>query len=127
MEQFCLSFEFNEDFLILLFDNVYASEFGTFLGTCQMDRENLFVSTRTASLWSYVNYSENLKKYVNPLYEKNMAVLWPSIYPHSISLWTGLFLRHMRVEEPFSEAKSEVVKVCEEHEQARLKVEKLKK
>ncbi len=127
MEQFCLSFEFNEDFLILLFDNVYASEFGTFLGTCQMDREILFVSTRTASIWSYVNYPKNLKKFINPLYQKNMAVIWPSLYPQSMSLWTGLFLRHQRNEEPFIEAKTELIKMCDEHEQARLRIENLKK
>ena len=46
MNQYNLSFEFNEDFLILLFDNAYVSEFGTFLGTCDLDRDKLFLSDR---------------------------------------------------------------------------------
>lgn len=55
MEQFCISFEFNEDFLILLFDNLYTSEYGTFLGNNQSEREKLFLSTRTVSLWLVLN------------------------------------------------------------------------
>lgn len=51
IDQFCLSFEFNEELLVTLFDNVYASEYGTFLGNCQKEREQLQLSLRTASLW----------------------------------------------------------------------------
>lgn len=51
MDQFCISFEFNEEFLISLFDNVYASEYGTFLGNNQNEREQLCLSTRTVSFW----------------------------------------------------------------------------
>ena len=51
IDQFCLSFEFNEEFLICLFDNAYSSEYGTFLCNSQNEREKLQLATRTASLW----------------------------------------------------------------------------
>lgn len=126
MDQFCLSFEFNEDFLILLFDNSYASEFGTFLGLCELDREKLFLSSRTTSLWSYINHSDNLNNYKNPLYEKNLNVLWPSLFSQSINLWSNLYMRFQRDDEPFKEAKSEILQVISDNEEAHKKVEKIR-
>lgn len=126
MAQFCLSFEFNEEFLIALFDNVYASEFGTFLGNCQLDRENLFLSSRTASFWSFVHYPENFNNFLNPLYEQNKAVLWPSLYYQSLTLWSSLYLRYQQDQKPFEEAKIEMLKIVEEDKEARLKINKLK-
>lgn len=51
MDQFCLSFEFNENFLILLYDNAYIQHYGTFLGNCEKERDDLLVKNRTSSLW----------------------------------------------------------------------------
>lgn len=51
MEQYCISFEFNEELLIILYDNTMAPQYGTFLGNCQRERDELSVSTRTLSLW----------------------------------------------------------------------------
>lgn len=36
--QFACSFEFNEQFLIMLFEHAYASQFGTFLGNSENER-----------------------------------------------------------------------------------------
>lgn len=91
-QQFPCSFEFNEDFLILLLDHAYGSEFGTFLGNCSKERDSYAISTRTTSLWSYVNKPDILKKYLNPVYDPNDAI-WPSVAPQSIELWEGVFLR----------------------------------
>jgi myotubularin-related protein 9 len=71
LDQFCVSFEFNQEFLVFLFDNVYASQYGTFLANCARERNDLFVKERTVSLWSFVNLEENLKVFLNPIYEKN--------------------------------------------------------
>ena len=51
MEQFSLSFEFNDKLLVLLFDQAYCCEYGTFVGNCERDRDDLCVSVRTVSLW----------------------------------------------------------------------------
>lgn len=39
---------------------------------------------RTVSLWSYVNRPEVLPKYLNPVYEPNQRVIWPSVAPMSL-------------------------------------------
>ncbi|CAF0826541.1 unnamed protein product [Brachionus calyciflorus] len=126
IDQFSISFEFNEDFLILLFDNIYTSEYGTFLGNNQNEREQLCLSTRTVSLWTFVKSEEGLKLFINPLYESNDAVLWPSLYTQSLSLWSNLYLRFHISNEPFIEAKNEILKMLDANKQARLKVEKLR-
>lgn len=91
--QFPCSFEFNEDFLILLLDHAYGSEFGTFLGNCPKEREEFAISTRTTSLWSYVNKPNTLSEYLNPVYEPNEEAVWPSVAPQSVELWENVFLR----------------------------------
>lgn len=93
MKQFQLSFEFNENFLISILDHAYGSEFGTFLGNCSKERSEHDISTRTTSLWSHVNKPDVLQRYMNPLYEPNDDVIWPSVAPQSIDLWDSVFLR----------------------------------
>lgn len=38
LRQFPCSFQFGEAFLVLLFEHAYASQFGTFMGSCAADR-----------------------------------------------------------------------------------------
>lgn len=93
MHQFQYSFEFNEDFLILLLDHAYGSEFGTFLGNCPKEREEYGFSAKTTSLWSYINKPDILKEYINPLYMPNEEAIWPSVASQSIELWESVYLR----------------------------------
>lgn len=89
--QFACSFEFNENFLIFLFDNAYSSQFGTFLGNCVKDRKDMNCSKKTVSLWAYINRPEVLEKFRNPLYEPNSSVLWPSVAPQSLVSFQSLY------------------------------------
>ena len=82
--QFPCSFEFNEEFIILHFKHAYASQFGTFLGNCVKQRKDLGFASKTVSLWSYVNRPQVLQDYLNPTYEPNNNVIWPSVAPQSI-------------------------------------------
>ena len=47
-------------------------------------RFDLNITRQTISLWSYLNMPENIDQFVNPTYERNDAVLWPSVAPQSI-------------------------------------------
>lgn len=76
---------------------------------------------------TFINVSENLKTFVNPLYEPNEAAIWPSLFTQSMSMWSGLFLRHQRNDKPQKEASAEIEKMILANKQARLKVEKLRK
>lgn len=91
--QFPCSFEFESHFLILLFEHSYYSQFGTFLGDSEMDRISYNVYTKTTSLWSYVNRPDILNSYLNSMYEPNASVIWPSVAPISLMVWSDLYLR----------------------------------
>uniref|UniRef100_A0A182Q0D6 Myotubularin phosphatase domain-containing protein n=1 Tax=Anopheles farauti TaxID=69004 RepID=A0A182Q0D6_9DIPT len=91
--QFPCSFEYDHRLLVTLFEHSYFSQYGTFLGDCERDRVQLKVTTRTTSLWSHLNRPEVVKSLLNPLYEPNPAVIWPSVAPISIVLWSELYTR----------------------------------
>lgn len=91
--QFMCSFEFVPSFLILLFEHSCSSEYGTFIGNCEADREFFDLPRKTVSLWSYVNRIDVLEKLLNPLYTSNKKIMWPSVAPMSLTLWRDLYLR----------------------------------
>lgn len=87
--QFPFSFEFNTQMLILLFEHSFSSSYGTFLGDSERERQAIKLHTKTTSLWSYLNRPDVLKSLLNPMYEPNQGVIWPSVAPISLELWTG--------------------------------------
>ncbi|KAH8286527.1 hypothetical protein KR054_010826 [Drosophila jambulina] len=91
--QFPCSFEFSTQLLILLFEHSHFSQYGTFLCDSERERRELNVHTRTTSLWSYLNRPDVLQTLLNPLYEPNASVIWPSVAPISLELWSDLYLR----------------------------------
>lgn len=92
-QQFPCSFEFNDRFLITLFEHAYSSQFGTFLCNKECERVAAKLKTMTVSLWSYLNQADILKPLLNPMYEPNSSVLWPSVASQSLVLWPSLFLK----------------------------------
>lgn len=88
--QFPFSFEFGTQMLILLFEHSFFSSYGTFLGDCEHDRETMKLHKKTTSLWSYLNRPDVLKSLLNPIYEPNQGVIWPSVAPISLELWSGM-------------------------------------
>lgn len=95
--QFQFSFEYTIQLLIELYNHAYYSNYGTFLGDSEAERVRLRLSERTCSLWSYINQPDILEKWLNPLYERNSSVIWPSVAPISIQLWKELYLGHTNV------------------------------
>ncbi|OXA56682.1 myotubularin-related protein 9 isoform X2 [Folsomia candida] len=91
--QFPFSFEFSEQFLMTLVQHSYASQFGTFLCDNVCEREELHLMTKTVSLWSHVNRPDIMQSYMNPVYEPNPCVIWPSVHPISLQLWNGMYLK----------------------------------
>lgn len=91
--QFPCSFEFGTDYLIVLFEHSYVSQYGTFLCDSERERAAYKVQQRTTSLWSYLNRPEIIKGFLNPMYEPNKLVIWPSVAPISIVVWKALYLR----------------------------------
>ncbi|XP_059724655.1 myotubularin-related protein 9-like isoform X5 [Haemorhous mexicanus] len=106
--QFPFSLEFGEQLLLTLFDNAYASAYGTFLCNNERERSLCKVKESTHSLWAWLNQPEERHKYLNPLYSHNPLVIWPSVEPQSIQLWQGFFLRWIRPSQHLEEAWGEI-------------------
>ncbi|XP_053820689.1 myotubularin-related protein 9-like isoform X2 [Vidua chalybeata] len=111
--QFPFSLEFGEQLLLTLFDNTYASAYGTFLCNNERERSLCKVKESTHSLWAWLNQPEEKQKYLNPLYSLNPLVIWPSVEPQSIQLWQGFFLRWIRPSQHLDEAWVEIRRLVE--------------
>nr|CAD7396810.1 unnamed protein product [Timema cristinae] len=126
-QQFPCSFEFSTSFLILLHEHSYYSQFGTFLGTCESDRKSLKLPQQTVSLWSYLNRPEVLQSFLNPMYDPNNKVIWPSVAPMSLTLWSELFLRWVVDQGPQKEAWVTITTLREKDKELRLKACRLRR
>lgn len=125
--QFPCSFEFTTDILITLFENSYSSQFGTFVGNCEQDRELHKVHKNTTSLWSYLNRPEVLSHLLNPLYEPNKKAIWPSVAPISLVLWRELYLR-WNIDQTYDiRTKSKIRELIERDKSLRCQVLKMRK
>lgn len=81
-----------------IYHYVYSSLYASlYLGDSEAERIKLRLSERTYSLWSYINQPDVLEQWINPLYEPNPGVIWPSVAPISIQLWRELYLAHTSV------------------------------
>ncbi|NXR71220.1 MTMR9 protein, partial [Pycnonotus jocosus] len=125
--QFPCSFEFNEQFLIMLFEHAYASQFGTFLGNNENERAKLKLPQKTMSLWSWVNRPEELSRFQNPIYEANSLVIWPSVAPQSLQLWEGVFLRWNRPSKFLEEAEKERINIIKYNKELQARVNALRR
>ncbi|GJQ77717.1 hypothetical protein Trydic_g15443 [Trypoxylus dichotomus] len=113
--------------LILLFEHSYFSQFGTFLGNCEADREKLEVAKKTTSLWSYLNRPDVLTSLLNPLYDPNKTAIWPSVAPVSLMLWSELYLRWTIDQTQQKKAMNKVYTLIQNDKNARSQVIKLRK
>ncbi|XP_071433066.1 myotubularin-related protein 9-like isoform X3 [Pithys albifrons albifrons] len=113
--QFPFSLQFGERLLLTLFDNAYASAYGTFLCNNEKERSLCKVKESTHSLWGWLSQPEQQQKLLNPLYSHNALVIWPSVEPQSIQLWQGLFLRWIRPSQHLDEAWAEIQRLVEEN------------
>uniref|UniRef100_A0A6B2KYF9 Uncharacterized protein n=1 Tax=Arcella intermedia TaxID=1963864 RepID=A0A6B2KYF9_9EUKA len=91
LKLFPWAFEFNEDFLVTIFDHSYSGAFGTFLLNNEKDRVSKRIWEKTPSLWLYMN--ENKHHYTNFYYKETKEVLVPHLRMCHISVWEKVFFR----------------------------------
>lgn len=65
-QQFPLSFEFDPQLLIILFEHSYFSQYGTFIVDSESERMELMAFTKTTSLWSHLNRPDIITTLLNP-------------------------------------------------------------
>lgn len=112
--QYPTEFEFNEDFLVVIHDHIYSCQFGTFVGNCEKERNELNLSEKTYSFWAYLDSRK--EEYMNPFYcpplgttsndrqlNQGSAIefsrcdktfLKVDTLPQRIKFWRGLYNRH---------------------------------
>lgn len=125
--QFPCSFEFSTNFLIILFEHSYFSCYGTFLGDSDKERSAIKLYTTTTSLWSFLNRQEEMTKLLNPMYDPNPAVIWPSVAPISLVLWKELYLRWVLDQSQAQNMVKQMQALVTREKELRCKVVKLRK
>ncbi|XP_039502869.1 myotubularin-related protein 9-like isoform X1 [Pimephales promelas] len=113
--QFPLALEFSEALLLRLSQEVYASNYGTFLCNNEQERCAAGVKENTHCLFQSLLSPDIEEQYLNPLYEPTDLAIWPSVHPQSLQLWTGLFLRWTEYAQNMEEAREEVWSIVKEH------------
>ncbi|PWN33562.1 phosphatases II, partial [Meira miltonrushii] len=111
MRQYPKRFEFNEQWLLDLYDNVFRCQYGNFLFNCESERNGYSdgqsssapASSRTYSVWDEMLDEENKPKYLNSRFEPalddevadrsqaDLGVLLPN--SKDVGFWGGLFRR----------------------------------
>lgn len=125
--QFPCSFEFSTNFLITLFEHSFFSQYGTFLCDSARERHQSKIATSTVSLWSNLNRPEVLKNFLNPMYEPNPTVIWPSVAPISLVLWKELYLRYVLDQSQATATMSHIQTIISSEKELRAKCIRLRK
>ena len=101
--QFVTSFEFNENFLIRVVEEVCNGRFGTFLADNEQAQFEMDLARKTVSLWTYIHHKDNFYRFINPLYSpplsssqlasKAPVVLVPKCSMFALSFWSNSYLQ----------------------------------
>ncbi|KAJ5068930.1 intein-containing myotubularin-related precursor [Anaeramoeba ignava] len=93
LHQFPNAFEFNEDLLINILENLFSLKFGTFIFPFEKDRKENNIHLNTYSLWTSIN--ENLDLFVNPMYQPVKEPLRPSVFTRHIAFWERYYMKSL--------------------------------
>lgn len=92
IRQYPSAFEFNEDFLVALMDQLYSCRYGTFLFNSEEERLAASALSKTRSVWEII-LDCNLQSFKNVHFSPCCQVLWPRHEPKFLVLWEKYFLR----------------------------------
>ncbi|GAM18438.1 hypothetical protein SAMD00019534_016130 [Acytostelium subglobosum LB1] len=90
-KEFPSAFQFNEQYLLSLLDNVYSCRFGTFMGNNVKDREDI-VFGKTRSFWSYVTVNQH--QFTNDAYDPPKKSFLSCNRVYQDAMWSEFFYRH---------------------------------
>lgn len=88
MIQFPQHFEYNHELLLYIAEELYNHKYGTFLGNCELDREQLKVNL-TESMWTYVMLERRrfTNKFYNPVATRDIIEQIPLTAPICMHEW----------------------------------------
>ena len=95
MEQYPNAFEFGENMLLYLSEEIYSNKFGTFLFNCEKELNEQAGKELTLSIWSEIML--NKKKYINPYYK---CIKEPLIIKGEVQyliIWKKFFYKYIKI------------------------------
>ncbi|XP_071484458.1 myotubularin-related protein 9-like [Diadema antillarum] len=76
---------------------------------------------------TYVNRPKILQTYFNPLYQPNQTIIWPSVAPQSLALWSSLYLRWTLSASSILIPSQVITNIKQSDKELRLKVNELRR
>lgn len=81
--------------MFTIHDHVYSCQFGTFIGNCERERDEIDVQHTTYSLWAKLDSQR--EEYVNPLYglskQPKLSFLQVQLLPQLVRFWRSMYNR----------------------------------
>jgi hypothetical protein len=94
MVQYPTAFEFQQNMLLFLSDEIYSNKFGTFLFNCEKELEEHNARDITISIWSEIFL--NKKKYLNPFYKEIKEPLNIKTGLQYLCVWKEFFYKYIK-------------------------------
>uniref|UniRef100_A0A6B2GB58 Myotubularin-related protein 9 (Trinotate prediction) n=1 Tax=Myxobolus squamalis TaxID=59785 RepID=A0A6B2GB58_MYXSQ len=85
-------FEFTDKFLKNIYHHSFSSDYGDFLFNSPKDREDKKGYELTLSLFSRLRMAENIKEYLNPIFNMN-SPMKTEISSQNYKSWDHMFMR----------------------------------
>ena len=95
MEQYPNAFEFGENLLLFLSEEIYSNKFGTFLFNCEKELNENDGKEVTLSIWSEIML--NKKKYMNPYYKYIKEPLLIKGEVQYLIIWKKFFYKYLKI------------------------------
>jgi len=87
-------FEFNEEYLISILDNLYSGRFGTFLSDSERENELEDLNESTLSLWPWLLFPENYVRFKNAEFYPYNGPIYPKCATIFLNVWAGYYERY---------------------------------
>ena len=95
MAQYPNAFEFTENMLLYLSDEIYSNKFGTFLFNSEKELNDNLAKDITVSIWSEIIL--NKKKYINPFYKYIKEPLIIKGEVQYLIIWKSFFYKYIKM------------------------------
>lgn len=95
MVQYPNAFEFRENMLMFLCDEMYSNKYGTFLFNCEKELKENEAKLITVSIWSEI--ISNKKKFLNPYYKYIKEPLIIKGEVQYLTLWREFFYKYIKI------------------------------
>ena len=95
MKQYPNAFEFRENMLLFLSDEIYSNKYGTFLYNCEKELNENNAKTITISIWTDIFL--NKQKFMNPFYKYIKQPLKVKGEVQYLSIWKQFFYKYVKI------------------------------